>query len=104
MSTFDKREEAFEKKFALEQEQKFKAEAHRDKLLGLWAAAKLGKQGEEAAGYAMDLVAVDIEGGLEGVVEKVKADLAPIRVTEHQIRRKIEELTEQAGTEAERPG
>jgi hypothetical protein len=101
MSTFDKREEAFEKKFALEQEQKFKAEAHRDKLLGLWAADKLGKRGEEAAGYATDVVAVDIEGGLEGVVKKIKADLAPIRVTEHQIRRKIEELTEQAGTEAE---
>jgi hypothetical protein len=96
MSSFDEREEAFEKKFALEQEQKFKAEAHRDKLLGQWAAALLGKHDEEAARYAMDVVAVDLEGGgLEAVVGKIKADLAAVGITEQQVRKKIEEVMAQ---------
>ena len=57
MTTFDKRQEGFEKKFALDEEQKFKAEARRNKLLGLWAAEQLGKSGDEAAAYAKERVA-----------------------------------------------
>ena len=56
MTTFDKREEAFEKKFALDEELKFKAEARRNRLLGLWAAEKLGITGEAAATYAREAV------------------------------------------------
>jgi len=61
MTTFDKREEGFERKFALDEEQKFKAEARRDKLLGLWIAEKLGLSGDAAAAYAKDVVIADLE-------------------------------------------
>jgi hypothetical protein len=61
MSTFDKREEGFEKKFALDEEQRFKGEARRNKLLGLWAAEKLGKAGEDAAAYARTVLEADFE-------------------------------------------
>ena len=57
MTTFDKREEGFEKKFALDEEQKFKAEARRNKLLGQWIAEKLGMSGEAATAYAKEVVA-----------------------------------------------
>ena len=62
MTTFDKREEGFEKKFAVDEELRFKAEARRNKLLGLWAASLLGKSGEAAAAYARDVVAADFDG------------------------------------------
>ena len=79
MSTFDKREEGFEKKFALDEETKFKAEARRNKLLGLWAAEKLGKAGDEAAAYAKEVVAADFEEAgdtdvLRKVVEQIAAE------------------------------
>jgi len=61
MTTFDKREEGFEKKFALDEEQKFKAEARRNRLLGQWVAEKLGITGEAATAYAKDVVAADFE-------------------------------------------
>ena len=61
MTTFDKREEGFEKKFALDEEQKFKAEARRNRLLGHWAAGKLGMTGDAAAAYAKEVVAADFE-------------------------------------------
>ena len=63
MTTFDKREEGFEKKFALDEEQKFKAEARRNKLLGLWVAEKLGMFGDAANDYAKDVVAAEFEEG-----------------------------------------
>ena len=72
MTTFDKREEGFEKKFALDEEQKFKAMARRNRLLGLWAAEKLGLSGEEANAYAKDVVAADFEeAGDNDVLQKV---------------------------------
>jgi hypothetical protein len=93
MSTFDKREEGFEKKFALDEEQKFKAEARRNKLLGLWAAEKLGKSGEDAAAYAKEVVASDFEEAGDGdVLRKVTEDLAGKGVTEAEIRKKMDEL------------
>lgn len=92
MSTFDKREEGFEKKFALDEEQKFKAEARRNKLLGLWAAEKLGKTGDDAAAYAKDVVAADFEeAGDADVLRKVAKDLAG-KATEQEIRVKMDEL------------
>jgi hypothetical protein len=98
MTSFDKREETFERKFALDEEQKFKAEARRNKLLGLWAAEKQGISGDAAATYARDVVAADFEPGGDGVFRKVSADLAAkdAAVTEAQIRQQMDELMAQA--------
>jgi hypothetical protein len=99
MSSFDKREEGFEKKFAMDAEQKFKAEARRNKLLGLWTAEKLGITGDAAAAYAKEVVAADFEQpGDNDVVHKVTRDLAAkgIAITEPQLRAKMDELMAQA--------
>ncbi|MBN8962868.1 MAG: DUF1476 domain-containing protein [Rhizobiales bacterium] len=97
MTTFDKRQEGFEKKFALDEEQKFKAEARRNKLLGLWAAEQLGKSGDEAAAYAKDVVAADFEeAGDKDVLRKVATDLAGKGVTEQQVRAKMDQLMAEA--------
>ena len=93
MSSFDKREEGFEKKFAVDEEQKFKAIARRNKLLGLWAAEKLGLTGDAATSYAKDVVAADFEvSGDSDVLGKVARDLADKGVSEQQIRVKMDEL------------
>ncbi len=77
MSTFDDRENAFENKFAHDEDMKFKAEARCNKLLGLWAAELLGKSGDEAEAYARDVIIADFEeAGHEDVVRKVAGDLA----------------------------
>jgi len=99
MTTFDKREEGFEKKYALDEEQKFKAEARRNKLLGLWVADKLGMSGDEANAYAREVVAAEFgEGGDADVVRKVMDDLAAkaIAVTETQVYAQMSELMAQA--------
>ncbi|MGJ4887220.1 DUF1476 domain-containing protein [Bradyrhizobium sp. HKCCYLRH3099] len=93
MTTFDKREDAFEKQFAHDEELKFKAEARRNKLLGLWAAEKLGKSGADADAYAKDVIAADFEeAGDADVVRKVLGDLSAKGVTEAEIRSKMSEL------------
>ena len=95
MSSFDKREEGFEKKFALDEEQKFKAEARRNKLLGLWAAEKLGIAGDAANAYAKEVVASDFEEAGDGdVLRKVMGDINAkgVALTEQQIRVKMDEL------------
>ncbi|MGF6425330.1 DUF1476 domain-containing protein [Bradyrhizobium elkanii] len=95
MSEFNKREEGFEKKFALDEEQKFKAEARRNKLLGLWAAEKLGITGDAASAYAKEVVAADFEeAGDNDVLHKVLKDLTAKghAVTERDIRAKMDEL------------
>ncbi len=77
MTTFDDRENAFENKFAHDSQMQFRAEARRNKLVGLWAADLLGKTGDEAAAYAMEVVSADFEeAGIEDVVRKVAGDLA----------------------------
>src|SRR4030088_154086 len=99
MSSFDKREEGFEKKFALDEEQKFKAEARRNKLLGMWAAEKLGIPGDAVAAYAKEVVAADFEEAGDGdVVRKVMGDLGAkgVALTEPQLRVKMDELMAQA--------
>jgi hypothetical protein len=98
MTTFDKREEGFEKKFALDEEQKFKAEARRNKLLGLWVAEKLGLSGEAANTYAKDVIAAEFQGaGDADVVRKVIGDLKAkgVALTEQQVRVKMDELMAQ---------
>lgn len=99
MSGFDKRERAEEGKFALDQELRFKANARRNKLLGLWAAEKLGKTGEAAAAYATEVVKSDFEApGDEDVFRKVKGDLdaGGVGVSDHQLQRQMTELMETA--------
>jgi hypothetical protein len=95
MTTFDKREEGFEKKYALDEEQKFKAEARRNRLLGMWAAEKLGMTADAATAYAREVVASDFEEAGDGdVVRKVLGDLTAkgIALTEPQLRLKMDEL------------
>jgi hypothetical protein len=95
MTTFDKREEGFEKKFALDEELLFKAAARRNKLLGLWAAEKLGLSGTDAEAYAKSVVMADFqEAGDDDVFRKIKADLEArsAGVADDQIRRTMDEL------------
>ena len=76
MTTFDDRENAFEAKFAHDEEMTFKADARANKLLGLWAAELLGKSGAEADDYAKSVIIADFEeAGHEDVVRKVAGDL-----------------------------
>jgi|SRR6056297_1074866 len=92
MSTFDERETAFENKFAHDEEMKFRAEARRNKLLGLWAAELMGKTGEDAEIYARAVVKADFEEpGHEDVVRKVAGDLGDIADAD-TIRAKMDEL------------
>jgi hypothetical protein len=99
MTTFDQREEGFEKKFAHDEELRFKAGARRNKLLGLWAAEKLGLSGAEAEAYAKTVVAADFEeAGDEDVFRKVRKDFDAKGVdqSDHQLRRTMDELMGQA--------
>jgi hypothetical protein len=103
MTTFDKREEGFEKKFALDEELKFKADARRNKLLGLWVAEQLGITGDAASDYARQVVAADFDGAGQ-VARKVIADLAAkgITLSEPELRTKMDELTALAITQVTR--
>ncbi len=97
MTTFDKREEGFEKKFAHDEELRFKSMARRNKLLGLWAAGVLGKSGADADAYAKEVVLADFEeAGDNDVVRKVVKDLEGKGVSEQDIRAKMAELLGQA--------
>lgn len=96
MSTFDERESAFENKFAHDAEMQFKAEARRNKLLGLWAADLLGKSGTEAEDYAKQVVKADFEEpGDEDVYRKVAGDLGD-KADETTIRARMSELMAEA--------
>ncbi len=99
MTSFDNRKDAFENKFAHDEELRFKAMARRNKLLGLWAAEKLGKSGADAEAYAKTVVLADFEeAGDDDVMRKVMADLAAgnVEQSEHQIRRTMDELLSRA--------
>ena len=89
MTTFDERENAFEAKFALDSELQFKAEARRNKLIGLWAADLLGKMGIEAEEYALDVIRSDFEQpGDDDVIRKLMADLEH-KASESEIRSQL---------------
>lgn len=95
MTTFDDREKGFEGKFALDQAQEFKAVARRNKLLGLWAAEKMGLSAESGEQYAQAVVRADFEQpGEEDVFRKVDQDFrgAGLSVSEGEIRSKMDEL------------
>jgi hypothetical protein len=96
MTTFDKREEGFERKFAHDEELKFKATARRNRMLGAWAAEKLGLKGADADAYAREVVLAALEGG--GVFAKLRKDFDAKGVvqSDHQIHRHMDELLAQA--------
>jgi hypothetical protein len=99
MTTFDDRKDAFEKRFAHDEELRFKAMARRNKLLGLWAAERLGKSGADAEAYAKSVIMADFqEAGDDDVLRKVRSDLeanGAIR-GEAELRRVMTDLLERA--------
>ena len=99
MSTFDERERGFEAKYAHDAEMQFKAEARRNRLLGLWAAEKMGLAGDAADAYAKEVVASDFEeAGDEDVYRKVSGDFAAksVSVPESEIRGQMQTLLVEA--------
>ncbi len=95
MTSMKERGDDFERKFALDEEQKFRAVARRNKMLGLWAAEKLGKSGADAEAYAKEVVNADFEeAGDHDVFRKVRRDFdaAGVDQSDHQIRRTMDEL------------
>ena len=104
MTTFDKREAGFENKFAHDEELRFKATARRNKLLGVWAAEKMGMTGSAADSYAKEVVAADFEeAGDDDVVRKLVADFKAKNVaqSEQQIRQAMHELMAKAVAQVE---
>ena len=102
MTTFDDREAAFERKFVLDEDQKFRATARRNRMLGNWAAEQLGKSGDEAAAYAKEVVASDIiEAGEHDVFRKVRADFdaAGVSVSDEEIRTAMRDFLDKAAAE-----
>ncbi|WP_188520301.1 DUF1476 domain-containing protein [Alsobacter metallidurans] len=96
MTTFDKREQGFESKFAHDEELRFKATARRNKLLGLWVAEKLGKTGPDAENYAREVMKADFEEvGDEDVYRKVSGDLGG-KATETEIRTVMNQMMAKA--------
>jgi len=105
VTTFDKREEGFEKKFAHDEDLRFKVMARRNKLVGLWAAGLLGKTGADADTYAKEVVIADLEeAGDEDVVRKLVKDLDGKGVSDKQIRDKMSEMLEQAAAQVLKSG
>ncbi len=99
MSTFDKREKGFEAKFARDESLRFKANARRNKLLGLWAAGLMGIAGPEADEYAKSVIKADFEEpGDNDVFRKLRDDFDAkgVEQSDHQIRRTMDELMEKA--------
>lgn len=99
MSTFDSREKGYESKFAHDEELRFKAEARRNKLLGLWAAEKMGITGNAAEAYAKEVIKADFEEpGDEDVFRKIRGDFDAKQIdqSDHQIRRTMDELMQEA--------
>jgi hypothetical protein len=99
MTTFDEREKAFEKKYEHDQELKFKVNARKNKLLGLWAAGLIGKSGADADAYSKEVVLADLEKpGDSDVIAKLVKDLAAAGkpMEEHTIRRQAERMAEEA--------
>ncbi len=99
MSKFDEREKAFESKYKLDQERAFRANARRCKLIGLWAAEKMGMTGAAADAYAKDVVAADFEkAGQDDVIDKLFADLTGkgVEITRHAIEIEMPRFYEEA--------
>ncbi len=107
MSTFDKREDGFEKKFVHDSELQFKVAARRNKLLGLWAASLMGLTGDAAEAYAKEVVTADLqEAGDEDVFRKLRGDFDKkgVAQSDHQIRRTMDELLGEAKSQIQKEG
>jgi len=97
MTTFDKREQGFEAKFAHDEELMFKAAARSNKLLGLWAAGELGLSGDAAAAYATALVTDNLGNQtINETLSKVSSDLAAKGISREQVAQKVQECLHQA--------
>ena len=99
MTTFENRENAFENKFAHDADLHFKITARRNKLLGHWAAEKMGLTAEETAAYATAVIQADFEeAGDEDVVRKLMGDLtsAGVEIDDTMIRAAIDEKMAEA--------
>jgi hypothetical protein len=104
MTSFEDREKSFERKFALDEELRFRSTARRNKLLGLWAAEKLGLAGDAAQAYAREVIKADLaEPGDEDVFRKIRADFDAkgVEQSDHQIRRAMTDLMVEAVTQIE---
>ena len=100
MEKFDERKKSFEKKFAHDEELKFKVSSRRNKYLGQWASQKLGYDVEKEKEYIQSVIKADFqEAGDEDVFRKIKADLKDHNVSDDDIRNKIKELDEKAKTD-----
>ena len=107
MTTFDKREEGFEKQFAHDEDLRFKATARRNKMLGKWAAEKLGLSGADADAYAKDVVMADFEeAGDDDVFRKIRADFDAkgVKLSDEDIRKQMYDLLAQAILEVKASG
>jgi hypothetical protein len=98
MAAFDEREKEFEARFKHDQELQFKVKARRNRLLGMWAAEKMGLTGEAADGYAREVVDAEFDGGDKNVIAKVTGDVAAKdqNCTEAQVKFQLDHLEEQA--------
>lgn len=104
MTTFDEREKGFEKKFAMDQELRFKAEARRNKMIGEWAAEKLGMAGSEVEDYVKAVRRADFEeAGDEDVLRKISKDFADkgVPISDSEVRSQLTEFLAQAVQELE---
>jgi hypothetical protein len=99
MTNFEDREKGFERKFAHDEELKFRATARRNKLLGMWAAGEMGITGDAAQGYAREVIKADLEQpGEEDLFRKIRRDFDAkgVQQSDHQIRRKMSDLMSEA--------
>ena len=104
MKSFEDRQKGHERKFALDEELKFKANARRNKLLGLWAAGLMGMSGDAAQAYAREVIKADLEQpGDEDVFRKIRGDFDAkgVSQSDHQIRHKMQELLGEAVVQME---
>lgn len=104
MTTFDNREKAYEKKFALDQDLKFRAEARRNKMLAEWAAAKLGISGDALGDYVKAVRRADLEEkGDDDVFRKIRKDFDEkgVPIQDGEIRHAMSEFLAKAVTEIE---
>jgi hypothetical protein len=93
--TFNDREKGEERRFEMEQDRRFKAEARRNRLLGRWLAERFGMTSKETEAYEKEVVLADLEQpGVEDIVKKVMADIKSRRaaITENQVRAELDRL------------
>ena len=107
MASFEDREKGFERKFAHDEELRFRATARRNKLLGLWAAGEMGIAGDAAQAYAREVIKADLEQpGEEDLFRKIRKDFDAkgVQQSDHQIRRKMSDLMSEALAQIEAEG